>query len=62
MSGPEEGDTVDLRVFVCNVNAPHYEVIEIVGGSTGRKKHKARLIAKWLNQGEAVLCSPYNEE
>jgi hypothetical protein len=62
MSGPEEGDHVDRRVFVSNVNAPGYDVIEIRAGSTARKKYLARLICKWLNTGEAILHSPLTKE
>ena len=55
MSGPEEGDTIDTRVFVCNHQADGYEVIEIRGPSVTRNKTVARRIAALLNETNAEL-------
>lgn len=54
-SGPEEGDTCDLTVLVCNHQTERYEVIEIRSGTTDEKKLIARSIAALLNRGAARL-------
>jgi hypothetical protein len=55
MSGPEEGDTIDQRVFVCHNDALSYEVIEINHPSLRTRKSIGRKIAALLNQGQATL-------
>jgi hypothetical protein len=58
MSGPEENDTIDQQVFVCNVDADNYEVIKINHPNLTERKAIARKIADLLNQSEAELLSP----
>jgi hypothetical protein len=55
MSGPEEGDKVDRRVFVAHSDADGYEVIEITKGTLAQKKAAARQIADLLNTYEGRL-------
>jgi hypothetical protein len=55
MSGPEEGDKCDQRVFVSLVTADSYDIIEITEGTVAKRKSIARRIAKLLNEGKGVL-------
>lgn len=57
MSGPEEGDVVDQRVFICNVDFAGYEVIEITFGTVTMKKAAARKITEILNRNAAQLVT-----
>ena len=54
ISGPE-GDDSDKTVFICNRNAPDYEVIHIRSGTVAERKRIANKIAYLLNKGKAVL-------
>lgn len=54
-SGPEEGDTVDLSVWVCHDDAPDWEVFEITEGTTRQKKAIAKQLVKYLNLGGVAL-------
>jgi hypothetical protein len=53
MSGPEEGDTIDMSVFVCDQEGN--EVIEITQGSTAERKQIARKVCELLNKGRGQL-------
>lgn len=55
MSGPEEGDTIDQRVFVCHPDYDGYEVIEITKGTTTQRKQVARRIVRALNEWHGVM-------
>lgn len=56
MSGPEEGDTVDLRVFIsCADPEFDYDIIEITEGTTAQRKTIARKVAALLNKGGARM-------
>lgn len=57
MSGPEEGDTIDQRVFVCNHDFDGYEVIEIHHESLRKRKSIGRKIADLLNEASATLTT-----
>lgn len=55
MSGPEEGDEVDQRVFVSNVDHDDYDLIEITVGTVSQRKRIGRKVAELLNKGGARL-------
>jgi hypothetical protein len=55
MSGPEEGDTIDETVIICNADHENYEIIEISAGTLGERKALARKIVNLLNQSQAEL-------
>ena len=58
MSGPQEGDVTEQRVFVCNVNPDGpYEVIELCHGSVAKKKEAASKIVELLNRYHAKLST-----
>lgn len=51
-SGPEEGDTVDLSVWI---TFDGEEVFEITAGTTASKKSIARKIVALMNRGAAEI-------
>jgi hypothetical protein len=51
ISGPERDDS-DKTVFICNRNAPDYEVIHIKSGTVAERKRIASKIANLLNKGQ----------
>lgn len=56
MSGPEEGDTVDTTVLLCNDESDDFELFELCGDSTvGRRKASGQIIAAELNKAKATL-------
>lgn len=55
MSGPEEGDTIDQNVFVCDENGD--EVIHVVAGSLAERKQRAEMIAHLLNVSQAEILT-----
>ena len=57
MSGPEEGDKIDRRVFVscCDPDYDHYDIIEITKGTTSQRKRVAQRIANLLNKHDARM-------
>jgi len=56
MSGPEEGDSIDMIVLLCNDDSDQYEIFELRGEPTvsGRKAAGQR-IAEELNMAQARL-------
>lgn len=56
MSGPEEGDQVDLTVCVSNANHPNYDVVEITNPQLNLddKKELGRILAWLLNLAGGV--------
>lgn len=58
VSAPEEGDTIDQTVLVCNAESDGYEVIEIRAGTLAQRKRIAAKIAALLNEGDATTANP----